>query len=56
MVSFSATANGDVSWILRDFTSSGGGSGCRSGGVDSMDSHLSIRLNRAFKPRGIKSV
>ena len=54
MVSFSATANGDVSGTLRDFTSSGGDS-CRSGGVDSMDSHLSIRLNRSFKPRGIRS-
>lgn len=55
MVSFSATANGYVSWILGDFTSCGGGSGCRSGGVDSMDSHHSILLNRSFKPRGIRS-
>ena len=48
------TANGDVSGTLRDFTSSGGDS-CRSGGVDSMDSHVSIWLNRSFKSRGIRS-
>ena len=54
MASFSATVNGDISRILRDFTSSGGDSS-GSGGVDSMDSHPSIRLNRSFKPRGIRS-